>query len=105
MDLEKFDQEIFDRIERLINTPMEQKIAQPTTTIPADFLTKVEFLPDGTATDNQQLFIKSWAEFAQKQVAQGKIKLEDVADYDPETGQVPNTYIIKEVYMKNRKLS
>ena len=70
---------------------------------PLDILANSELLPDGTATTNQQLWLQSWAEFAQKQVASGKIKLQDVKEYDPDTGQVPNTFI-KEVYMKNRKL-
>jgi hypothetical protein len=80
---------------------METK-APEVTVIPADFLVNCEFLPDGSATTNQQLWLKSWAEVAQLQVAQGKIKLQDVAEYDPETGQVPNSFI-KEVYLKNRK--
>ena len=82
---------------------METKAPEPTV-IPADLLANCELLPDGTATVNQQLWLKSWAEVAQLQVAQGKIKLYEVAEYDPETGQVPNTYI-RDVYLKNRKLN
>jgi hypothetical protein len=70
----------------------------------ADFLANCEFLPDGTATVNQQEWLKSWAEVAQKQVLLGKIKLHEVKEYDPDTGQVPNAFI-KEVYLKNRTVN
>lgn len=69
--------------------------------IPADMLARVEFLPDGTATTNEQLWLQTWAAFAMKQVLSGKIKLHEVQEYDPDTGQVPNSFI-KEVYTKNR---
>lgn len=81
---------------------METKTEPKKTVIPADFLANVEFLPDGTATVNQQLWLKSWAEVAQLQVSQGKIKLHEVKEYDPDTGQVPNEFI-KQFYLKQRK--
>lgn len=74
------------------------------TQIPADFLAKVEQLPDGRTTANQQEWLGAWALYAQKQVASGKIKLQDVAEYDPDTGQVPNKFIA-ELALKNRKLN
>lgn len=69
----------------------------------AEMLANCELLPDGSTTANQQVWLQSWAEFAQKQVLTGKIKLHEVKEYDPDTGQVPNTFI-KELYLKNRKL-
>lgn len=84
---------------------MEQKTAAtPPSPTPAETLANSELLPDGTTTVNQQVWLKSWAEFAQLQVAKGKIKLYEVVEYDADTGQVPNTYI-KEIYLKNRKLN
>lgn len=73
-------------------------------TIPTDFLARIEFLPDGTATTDQQVWLKSWAEVAQLQVAQGKIKLHEVEAYDPDTDRVPNSFI-KEIYIKNRTVN
>jgi hypothetical protein len=70
--------------------------------LPADFLANVELLPDGRPTVNKTVFFQAWAEVAQKQVAKGVIKLEDVKEYDPETGQVPNTFIY-DFYLKQRK--
>lgn len=78
--------------------------AEIKTLSPAEMLASCELLPDGRTTVNQQEWLKSWAEFAQLQVARGKIKLQDVKEYDADTGQVPNTFI-KEVYLKNRKLN
>lgn len=83
---------------------MEQsKPAEQTTPIAADFLANCELLPDGTATVNQQEWLSKWAEVAQKQVLTGKLKLHEVKEYDPDTGQVPNTFI-KEFYLKSRKM-
>lgn len=86
-----------------INTDMDEKTQDPTP-ITADFLANAEFLPDGTATVNQQIWLQAWAEFAQKQVLLGKIKLHEVEEYDADTGKVPNAFI-KEVYLKNRTVN
>ena len=71
--------------------------------IPADLLSRVRFLPDGSATTNDQIFFQRWAEVVQLQIAQGKIKIYDVSEYNPDTGQVANSFI-EQIYMKNRKL-
>lgn len=73
------------------------------TIIPADFLAKTELLPDGRVTINPQEFFQSWAAFTQKQIQTGKLKIYDVEEYDPDTGQVPNTFIVK-MYKENRRL-
>lgn len=81
-----------------------KRVESKVNTIPADFLSTVEFLPDGSATTDQQTWLKSWAEVAQLHVAQGKIKLHEVDVYDPDTDRVPNAFI-KEVYFKNRTVN
>jgi hypothetical protein len=72
------------------------------TAIPLDFLKTVEFLPDGTATDDKKIWLQAWAEYTQTQVANGKLKIYDVPEFDPDTGQVPNEFI-HSVYLKNRR--
>lgn len=71
------------------------------TEIPEDFLSTVEFLPDGTATDDQKIWLKAWSEFATKEVGRGKIKLFDIEGFNDETGEVP-TQFIKDLYFKHR---
>lgn len=71
------------------------------TEIPMDFLSKIEFLPDGTATNDQQVWLKAWSEFATKQVSKGKIKLYEIDGFNAETGEVP-TQFIKDLYYKSR---
>ena len=73
------------------------------TPITPDLLKRIEFLPDGTATLDKQVWYTSWAEFAQAQVQRGIIKLHEVEEYDADTGHVPNTFI-ETVYVKNRRL-
>lgn len=73
------------------------------TDIPQDFLTKIEFLPDGTATNDQKVWLKAWGDFASKQVLSGKIKLYEIEGFNEETGEVPNEFI-KNLYFKERRL-
>lgn len=73
-------------------------------THPPEYLMKVELLPDGTTTDKPDVWLQAWAEYTRSQVTKGRIKLHEVAEYNPDTGQVPNTFI-HSVYMKNRKLN
>lgn len=82
----------------VLNTHM-----QKTTIIPADFLVNLKLLPDGKATADQGVWMQSWGVFLQQQVAKGKIKVYDIPEFDPETGQVPNT-VIERIYLQNRKL-
>jgi hypothetical protein len=70
--------------------------------IPQDFLTKIEFLPDGSATNDQKVWLKAWGEFAQKEVMKGRIKLYDIDGFNDETGEVPNKFIY-ELYLKERR--
>lgn len=72
------------------------------TEIPQDFLTKIEFLPDGTATNDHKTWLKAWSEFATKQVQVGKIKLYDIEGFNDETGEVP-TQFIRDLYFKTRR--
>ena len=72
------------------------------TQIPENFLSLIEFLPDGTATNDQKVWLKAWSEYATKQLNQGKIKLYDIDGFNPETGEVP-TQFIKELYFKSRR--
>jgi hypothetical protein len=74
---------------------------QKTTTIPADFLNSVEFLPDGRATNDSKLWLTEWSAFANKQVIQGRILLDEVDGFDFDTGQCPIKFI-KEVYIRER---
>lgn len=69
-----------------------------------EYFLKCQQLPDGSTTANEQEWLSAWAAFAQKQVQQGKIKLHDVQEYDPDTGQVPNAFI-KELALKHRTLN
>lgn len=71
------------------------------TEIPENFLSIVEFLPDGTATNDQKVWLKAWGEYASKQVLKGKIKLYDIEGFNEETGEVPNQFI-RELYYKSR---
>lgn len=72
------------------------------TEIPADFLSKIEFLPDGSATNDQKVWLKAWGEFASKEVMKGKIKLYEIDGFNDETGEVPNKFI-HELYVKERR--
>ena len=74
-----------------------------TTPIPTDLLAKSELLPDGRVTTNAQEFLQAWAAFTQKQIMSGKLKIYDIEEYDPDTGMVPNSFIMK-IYTENRKL-
>lgn len=73
------------------------------TEIPSNFLNIIEFLPDGTATNDQKVWLKAWGDYAGKQILQGKIKLYEIDGYNEQTGEVPNTFI-KELYEKERRL-
>ena len=71
------------------------------TEIPENFLHTVEFLPDGSATNDQKVWLKAWSEYASKQILKGKIKLFDVEGFNEETGEVPTAWI-KDLYIKTR---
>lgn len=73
------------------------------TEIPSNFLSIIEFLPDGTATNDQKVWLKAWGDYASKQVLQGKIKLYEIDGFNEATGEVPNTFI-KDLYLKERRL-
>lgn len=70
--------------------------------IPENFLYGVEFLPDGTGTDNQAVWLKAWGEFIGKQFIRGKLNLFEVEGFNEDTGEVPNTFITK-FYEEHRK--
>lgn len=72
------------------------------TEIPQDFLTKIEFLPDGTATNDHKVWLKAWGDFAHHEVLKGKIKLYDIEGFNEETGEVPNKFIY-DLYVKLRR--
>ncbi len=95
---------ILEAEDQQLNMCMEPTKTPQTTVIPADFLATVEFLPNGTATTSRKILLESWAEFAQQQVAMGKIKLYDIPEFDPDTGGVPNEFILQ-VYRKNRTVN
>jgi len=63
--------------------------------IKENFLYGVEFLPDGTPTDDQKVWLKAWGEYVGKMFIKGKINLYEVEGFNEETGEVPNTYIAK----------
>jgi hypothetical protein len=69
---------------------------------PENFLNTIEFLPDGTSTANQHVWLKAWGEYIGKQFIKGKINLYDVDGFNEETGEVPNAFILK-VYQEQRK--
>lgn len=110
----RLEYDLSSAYQRLINSRMELKFItkppeqQPAKTqkvaFPADYLLSVELLPDGSSTNKQDVWLQSWADFTRREVSSGRIKLHEVPEYDPETGQVPNTFI-HSVYMKNRKLN
>lgn len=108
---ETFLAEINDEIDAIIaaedqqlNMYMDQTKTPQTTVIPADFLDTVEFLPNGTATTSRKIWLESWAEFAHTQVVRGEIKLYDIPEFDPDTGNVPNDFI-HQIYLKNRTVN
>ncbi len=70
--------------------------------IAKDFLNTVEFLPDGTATDDQQIWLKAWGEVANKQMLSGQIKLWELPEFNPETGEVPIAFI-RDIYIRERR--
>jgi hypothetical protein len=70
--------------------------------IQADFLYTVEFLPDGTATNDQQVWLKAWGEFASNQMLKGKINLWELNEFNPDTGEVPISFI-RDIYIKERR--
>ena len=70
--------------------------------IPADFLQSVEFLPDGTATNDSKRWLKEWSAYANKMVILGKIQLHEIEGFDFETGQCPIQFI-KELYIRERR--
>ncbi len=108
----RLEHDLQESFQRLINSRMELKLtdkpeekaeaAKPT--YPNDYLMKVELLPDGTVTNKPDVWLAQWADFTRREVSSGRIKLHEVPEYDPETGQVPNTFIQK-VYLQNRKLN
>lgn len=69
--------------------------------IPENFLSTVEFLPDGSATNDQKVWLKAWSEYAAKQVVMGNIKLFEIEGFNEETGEVPTSFIF-DLYMKKR---
>lgn len=71
------------------------------TNIPEDFLDSIEFLPDGSATNDQKVWLKAWSEFATKQVLIGNIKLFEIEGFNDETGEVPTSFI-SDLYLKHR---
>lgn len=73
------------------------------TEIPLNFLNIIEFLPDGTATNDQAIWLKAWGDYASKKIVQGKIKLYEIDGFNEETGEVPNQFI-QDLYVKNRRL-
>lgn len=73
------------------------------TEIPSNFLSIIEFLPDGSATNDHKEWLKAWGQYAHKQVLSGKLKLYDIEGFNDETGEVPNAFI-KDLYLKNRCL-
>lgn len=100
-----FERLINSRMElKLTDKPQEKPAAPAKAIIPADFLAMVELLPDGTVTNKPDVWLAQWADFTRTQVTKGVIKLHEVPEYDPETGQVPNSFI-HTVYLKNRKLN
>ena len=70
--------------------------------IKENFLYGVEFLPDGTPTDDQKTWLSAWGQFIGKQFISGKLNLYTVEGYNEETGEVPNTFIQK-FYEEHRK--
>lgn len=70
--------------------------------IPENFLYGVEFMPDGTPTNDQATWLKAWGEFIGKQFVRGKINLFDVEGFNEETGEVPNTFI-QTIYEQERR--
>ena len=68
-----------------------------------DFLQHVEFLPDGTATNDLQIWVNGWAEFLQQQITSGKIDVNTIEGFDPDTG-ILSTAGIKKLYENNRLL-
>lgn len=72
------------------------------TEIPSNFLSIIEFLPDGTATNDQKVWMKAWGEFASEEVQKGNLNLYDIDGFNEETGEVPNTFIY-ELYIKQRR--
>jgi len=73
------------------------------TELPSNFLSIIEFLPDGTATNDQKVWLKAWGDFASKEVMKGHIKLYEIEGFNEQTGEVPNAFI-KDLYIKNRRL-
>lgn len=71
--------------------------------VPSNFLASIEFLPDGTATSDQQLWLKEWCNFANIKVLKGEIQIHNVESFDAETGNVSIEFI-KDIYMKHRRL-
>ncbi len=99
--------------QRLINKRMELKLTDkpqekppeaPTAVVPNEYLMMVELLPDGRVTNKPDVWLAEWADFTRTQVTKGVIKLHEVPEYNPDTGQVPNSFI-HSVYLKNRKLN
>jgi len=73
------------------------------TEIPSNFLNIIEFLPDGTATNDQKVWLRAWGDYAGMQIRQGKIKLYEIEGFNEQTGEVPNTFLTT-LYMKERCL-
>lgn len=71
------------------------------TEIPSNFLSIIEFLPDGTATNDPKVWLKAWGEFATEEVIKGNINLYEIDGFNEETGEVPNKFIY-ELYLKQR---
>lgn len=70
--------------------------------IKENFLYGVEWLPDGTPTDDQKSWLEAWGKFVGKQFIRGKINLFEIDGFNEETGEVPNTFIQK-IYEETRK--
>jgi hypothetical protein len=71
--------------------------------LPENLLEHLELLPDGSATNDIQVWITGWADFLHKQITTGKMNVNEIEGFDPETGAL-SLKGIRKLYERNRQL-